>query len=303
MRLRDAVETTKQVQQRTIEPLRKITRGELIAVGGSVDVIGRPGYAWVREYGQSGGISQVFNPTVQSAEGLAVLIGHTPKAPYRRIILDVNWEMIADSPDYPGDPYLPMHHETHEWADGLRGSDAVTIYGRSLSMLRTYYQAGLAVGVTPLRYEQDGEIAYFVGHETLDISGDQPAAGLARYIMIYLDTDTNTIQTVAGDTAIDVETIIPPMPDAPQYGIPSAWVRLDGDATNIGDGDIVDARLIINEITGQMVPILASIAAAEEELDYDISRHIVEHALHLTGVLAFLEAEYDYNQSRHVVQG
>lgn len=302
--LRDAIQATQDRKKKKDEPLRVITRGELIDIGGSVEVTGRPGYCWVREYGENGGVSQVFNPTTQPSNGLAVLIGHTPKAPYRRIVLDVNWEMIAGSPEYGGDPYLPAHHETHEWPDGWPGPDPVTVYGRSLAMLRTYPgSAGLTVSISPYRYEKDGATVTFAGHADYDVTASQPGAGLARYVLIYLDADTNVIAVVNGDTVVDAGPVVPPFPAPPLASIPSAWVRLDGAATAVAEADIVDARMILSEITGQLLPVLAGIAHAEEELDYEFSDHVVQHNPILTGFLALLEAEYDYDQSRHVVQG
>ena len=302
--LRDAIQTTQDKTKKRAEPLRNITRGELIDIGGSVEVTGRPGYCWVREYGEDGGVSQAFNPTTQPSNGLAVLIGHAPKAPYRRIVLDVNWEMIAGSPDYDGDPYLPAHHKTHEWPDGLPGPDPVTVYGRSLSMLRTYPgSAGLTASISPYRYERDGTVITFAGHADYDVSGSQPGVGLARYTLIYLDTDTNLIGVVDGDTAVDAGPVVPPFPAPPLAAIPSAWIRLDGAATAVFEADIVDARMLLSEITGQMLPILAGIAHAEEELDYEFSDHIVQHNPILTSRLALLEAEYDFDQSKHVVEG
>lgn len=255
--LRDAIQATQDREKKKAEPLRIITRGELINIGGSVEVTGRPGYCWVREYGENGGVSQVFNPTVQPSNGLAVLVGYTPKVPYRRVVLGVNWEMIAGSPEYDGDPFLPAHHETHEWPDGSPGPDPVTVYGRSLSMLRTYPgSAGLAVSVSPYRYEKNGTTVTFAGHADYDISGSQPAAGLARYVLVYLDADVNTINVVNGGTALDVAPIVPPFPAPLQATFPSAWVRLDGAAAAIAEADIVDARMILSEITSSSMSLV-----------------------------------------------
>jgi len=300
--LRQAIRI-KREGERSFETWRDIDLGVIVEVDGSVET-GRPGFVWVREGGQDGGITQVFNAKAPTLTGHPVLIGYGPKEPFRRQILDTNWEIIATHPDYDGDPYLPDHHKTHEWPDGKAGRDPVTVYGRSLAALRTYPGAsGLTVNVAPYRYEEDGSVVTFAGHAGYDISGSQPAAGLARYVLIYLKTIDNTIAVVDGDTTVDAATETPLFPAPPIGGLPSAWVRLDGATTSITESDIVDARMILNEITGQMLAVLNGLGAVESEIDFEISKHFVEHGEETTKVLAILEAEYDYALSAHVVQG
>lgn len=300
--LRQAIRV-KRAGERSFELWHDITLGVIVEVNGSVEA-DRPGFVWVREGGQDGGVTQVFNAKAPALKDHPVLIGYGPKKPFRRQILDTNWEILATHPDYDGDPYLPEHHETHEWPDGEPGRDPVTVYGRSLAALRIYPgSSGLTIDVAPYRYEKDGDIVTFPGHEGYDISGSQPAAGLARYVLIYLKTDDNTISTVDGDTTVDASPVTPSFPAPPLKAVPSAWIRLDGAATSITESDVVDARMFLNEITGQMAAVLNGLAAVESEIDFEISKHLVEHGKEMTQVLAILEAEYDYALSAHAVQG
>jgi len=279
MRRRIVIEDAKRAHrasQAVLEPNLELTKGEILEVDGSVHVPNRPGYVWVKTQDQAGGITAVFNPTVAARNGMPVLIGPMPKVPWRPMIRDVNWELLADLADYDGGPYLPAHSSSHEWPDFSPGSDVVQIYMRALVPLRVYPGTGLAVSIAPGRYNYSGESTRFTGQTDYDLSGSQPGANLARYTLIYLDKTTNSIANTDGATATDVFTITPPEPAYPTVpNIPLALVRIDDEQTEFAEIDIIDLRSMWDEGLS-LQAINKSIAVLEAELDFALTRHIIE---------------------------
>jgi len=279
MKRRIVVEDAKRVRtadRATLEPTLELTKGEILEVDGSVHVSNRPGYVWVKTQDQAGGITAMFNPTVAARNGMPVLIGAMPKVPWRPMIRDVNWELLADLSAYDGDPYLPAHSSSHEWPDFGPGSDVVQIYMRALVMLRVYPGTGLAVCIAPGRYTYTGESVRFPGQTDYDLSGSQPGANLARYTLIYLDKTTNTISNTDGATATDVFTITPPEPAYPSMAnVLLALVRIDDEQASFAEIDIIDLRSFWDEGLS-LRSINESIAILEAEYDFATTRHMIE---------------------------
>lgn len=257
---------------------------QIVRVNGNLKVPRKPGFVWVQEYSPSSDDPpfHVFNSKVQRREGLPVWVGRGLSG--RLEILDWYNGVLPDMPSYDGQVYLPNHAPDHEWPDKQPGPDAVTVYPRALSMLRTYpgEAGGLTISVTPLRYIVNGAVVEFPGLSSYDISGSQPASGSALYVGVYLDKSTNTIGTVDGSSVIDATTIEPPSPTFPSLSIPSGLVRLDGDQTSITEADTgKDPRMFLGDVAvGEAQSIkadlLKQIGALEAQLDMIISKHMVE---------------------------
>lgn len=222
---------------------------QIVRVSGNIKVPNRPGFIWCQEYSPSTDDPpfHVFNAKVGPRVGLPVWVGIGLSG--RLEVLDWYNAIIPDMPDYSGEVYLPSHHLDHEWPDKNPAPDAVTVYPRALSMLRTYpgEAGGLTISVSSLRYIHNDARVDFTGINSTSISGSQPASGSALYVGIYLDVATNAIATVDGSTVSDAPTIDPPSPTFPANAIPSALVRLDGDQTSVSEGDIVDFRPVLGE--------------------------------------------------------
>lgn len=284
------------------EPTLELTQAELVGVDGDVEVAGRPGFSWVREHGQDT-ISQVFNPNVQQRDGLAVLLGPAPKAPFRRIVRDVNWEIIAVHPDYDGDPFLPTHHRSHEMPDHRPGADAVNVYVRAWVPGRVYAGGGLTVSVAPCRYNHSGASVLFDGAEGYDLAASEPAVGLARLVLVYLDKNTNAIGHVDGDTAPDSYAVRPgdPVyPDAPH--IPLALVRLAGNQTTITEADVDDLRTFWEDAGAASA--MEQLAWLEHDLDFELSRLIVEMLPEIVNrIVSRVADELAFDLNRHIVEG
>jgi len=243
--LRDAI-LAKRSGEAGFEGNRDISKAELIKVDGSVKVGDRPGFVWAREYGQHGGVFQVFNPVTTAQAGLPVLVAADPKYPSRRRVLDVDWETIGQSSSYNGDPYLPGHHLSHERYDGHYGSDPINVYLRMLYPLRCMAGTGLTVSVAPLVYQVSGGRVYYQGVSSLDLSAYVPAiSGKARLVLVYLDTDDNTVKASGGELGNAATGSALSYPAIPGGGMPAAYVRLAYGETEVSElDDIEDARLL-----------------------------------------------------------
>lgn len=221
----------------------------IVRVAGDIKVPDKSGFNWAQEHSSSDDSNpfHVFNDKVQDREGLSIWVGDGRDG--RREVLDWRNATIINTPDYNAQKYLPTHGSDHEWPDFKPGPDAINIYPRALTMLRTYPgEAGaLTISVSPLRYIKSNAIVLFPGKISLDISASQPASGLALFVGIYLDPDDNTIKTVDGATTSDSPAIIPDSPVFPESAILSANVRLDGDQTILSEVDMSpDIRQILD---------------------------------------------------------
>jgi hypothetical protein len=245
-------------------------------------VAGKKGYAWVQELGTNHAY-QVFNPSVKYGVNLPVLIQAAPKKPFRKIIVGVDWSSLASTfindgtnPDDDIDTYSIVNHAvTHEWPDGNPGSDAITVHLRAISPLRTVpsTNGGLYIAVNSAMYMMNGIAYSFDGETGLDVSDHVPTIeGVSICMLVYLDLASNSIKVTYGPASMSAD---PERPDIPRNCMPSAYVVLYYGMTDITEYDIIrDVRVLFTVDNFQSV--LNSISAAYDELDYIISKHIVE---------------------------
>lgn len=245
-------------------------------------VDGRPGYSWVRLRGANGGVFQALNGITPDQPDLPVIVGFEPNNPYSLKILSVDRDMAVIMGGYDGQPFLPAHHLLHEWPDQYPGIDAVTVYPRAYSQLRVYQGTGLTVNISPYRYySNDGVFVQWDGELNYDLSLQQPASGLALYVLVYYNPVTQAIGVVAGDAVADLDTINPLPPTLPTSMLASALVRLDGDQTSISEQDILDVRQLLDNSDIYTTPAIVNaitldqLALVEAEFDYALTRHLV----------------------------
>lgn len=264
----------------------KYARAHTIGVDSTTSsaVSGRPGYAWVREYGMNGGVFQVLNGVVSDQIDLPVIIGSEPNRPYKRRIICLDVDTLVMMEGYTGQPFLPTHHTTHEWPDYFPGSDVVTMFPRAYSQLRVSPGVGLSVNVSAYRYyDSNGDYIEWPGQLNYSISSQQPAVGLARNVLIYYDPVNQQLGIVAGSTSTDVDTIRPTAPTLPTSMLATALVRIDGSQTQIAESDILDVRQLLDNAEVYTTPAIVTTVTLEH--------------------LALLEAEFDFALTTHVVMG
>lgn len=230
----------------------------------------RSGYFWVLEWGQQKQPYRAFNPgTVQDRVGLPVLLQRVPFPNGRYQIIGVDWDTIINISDYAGESFLANHSSDHEWPDYYPGADAITIYPRALSYLRTEFVSALSVRVSNYTYEYNG-VVYTYDGETLDLSSYVPSAFEAVGVLVYLDPETNTIQTMAGEPVYYTEQPLAPDP-LPSNAILSALIRIQGSQTSIVETDITDYRYSLNRTASGASDYLRQLALVEAEHDYALS--------------------------------
>jgi len=256
------------------EPRRNVQRGILGDGNGNVRLTDRPDYVYCRIKSEANAVWQVLNHKVADVEHLPVLIEKMHTGNDWQVI-DVDIPMLANVDDgWEGEPYLPAHAATHEWADGNPGMDSVDVHPRALTPLRCYPKSTteLKVRFAPLRYTYGGEFKSFPGGE-LDLSSYQPASGQARYVLTYLDPRDNLPYAVFGGIEADVTPLTPPTPDIPPYAVLSSLVRVDGDQTYFPESDFVDHRDLLNVLTPDKIDDLADVEihdlADDQVLTYD----------------------------------
>jgi hypothetical protein len=223
-------------------------QGVLVGVDSSTSaaVANNPGRVWCRIYGQ------------EESQPIPVLNRKVPPTPELRVIVRQvlsGWEIVdldsastvVDTDDYKGQSGVLAHAEEHEpW-----GSDPLYVYMRAMTMLRcSPTGSGFKVAVPPTNYPTgQGTLATFPGRNNYDLEAHKPASGLQRLVLVFLNTETNALDVVLGSTSPDSPAIIPAKPAIPDDAIPSAYVRLSGDATSLTEADIVeDVRAFISPL-------------------------------------------------------
>jgi hypothetical protein len=206
----------------------------------NASVPGHDNYVFARSFGDSIP-SQYLN-----VRGVPPLGGTPCFAGYASESLEIEILSINDANAKRDRKQLRDRHALEHQPGGY---DPLNVYLRMLVPLRTTPITGLTVQVAPLVYSVSGTPTIFLGTNSLDLTSNVPASGLARYVLIYLNTSTNAIATSNGSTVVDSKTVIPPLPANPTNSIPSAYVRLAGDQTTIAEDDTRDARVLISDTT------------------------------------------------------
>lgn len=250
-----------------------------IGPNGSSSVPNTPDHNWVQPNGV-GELVGVYNRRMKgNLINAGVVVGFEAYSSTLEILRS-DESMTAGIVDAPALD-VPNHWETHL----IDGPDAVPIYTNAIFVLLTYTLSleGLVVNVSPYVYQDDdGEIITFPGEDNFDLSAHEPAAGLALYVLIYLDLATNSLATLAGATTIDSPIFSPTPPTVPTNTVPSALVRIAGGQTIIGHRDIVPvqdylfgASRIQPALDASQTLLFDLLAAQENEFDLALTLHAV----------------------------
>lgn len=260
--------------QKKISVLRCITVG--IDFANDCAVKDRKGYIWVREQKTDGSIFQVFNSEVKRLVGLPVLVSSSMGSPFRKVVSSVDWDVIPLTSDTTvlNSPSVYNHGLSHEWQDTYPAADAISIYPRALVPFRVYpsVMTGIKVDVAKGYYASSMQTVYYSGIIGYDLTTYKPASGYVG-VLVYLDPETNSVNSsVSGNSVADAGDII--YPDIPARILPLAYVRVSSIATAITESDIIlDLRPMYTITDGS---IHDAIGALENEIDIELTRHIVQ---------------------------
>lgn len=222
----------------------------------SMHVEGRPYpfYVWVRVWSADGNILPAYNGVgVPVVEDMPVYVTRSRGVADVLEIVDVDRELLEYAGDLTeGFAVVQPHAQAHEWPDRSPGFQAITIYPRAWSQLRTYptNPSSLSVTVSPMRYQTAATMEVFNGAD-IDLTASVPgAANQARLVLVYLDATTNTLGITNGALGTDADgwSLGEPVLANGQY--PSVVVRLENGQTDINEDDISDRRLFLNSSPG-----------------------------------------------------
>jgi hypothetical protein len=132
---------------------------------------------------------------------------------------------------------------------------------------------GISIDVTKGFYGVGGKIVYFEGIDNYDLTPYQPA-NVSEYVgmLVYLNVDTNAVAIIVGDISFTVANIVYPI--IPSNIMPLAYVNLSSSAISLSESDIIlDIRPVFTILDKTLQNSLGALAA---EIDYQLSRHIVE---------------------------
>lgn len=216
----------------------------------SVFAFGRPWRVWVRLWSASGNVLPAYNVRgVPAIEGMPVYVTRLYGTESELEIVGVDMEMLEATDSYDKIPFVVQHALSHEWPDFEPGFDALTVYPRAISILKTYADIdhpSLWVLVSPLRYWHGGAVVEFDGG-SVDLTASVPAgANQARLVLVYLDAATNALGTTNGTIGMSAEGWSLSRPTITTGVWPSAFVRLENGQTDINEDDILDARMFLN---------------------------------------------------------
>ena len=201
-----------------------------------------PDRCFVRVHGLQNSVASVFNKAVPTSRNdLPVLIGTTRLQPHLVQVLQVDWSAL---PEWGGVTLLPEHGPDHELPDGC---DPVYIQKRAIVPLRASAQTtpDMTLYVADDFYPYEDNFVYFPGGNTEDMTARVPAGGTARFVLVYIDPETNALAYINGETVglawpLGVDAI--PVP--PENSVPICAARLTTTTTSITEGDIYDLRIL-----------------------------------------------------------
>lgn len=237
-----------------------------------------PNYVWAREQGR-GVVHKVYNTRVPNLNNLPVIVGLLDSTPYR-------WEVISirqsDLDIQIGAGIIPPgsaegvgpHHWQHEFRrDGTpAGSDVVWVNIQQVTdgLVCPSNPSSMTVQIYKCWYAY-GQSFQFLDTTTADLSPyPPPGGGTARWILVSIDADTNTIQYTTGTTfpsalfpADEADTI----PDAPIGSVPLAAIYVEDTTTEITWDNIYDMRLFPFGVSGTTTPTGHRLLEADVHID------------------------------------
>jgi len=198
-------------------------------------------YTWIRVFNRPESLAPAFNPTSIREIGTPVWVKKYPKGPYRWEIVGVNSSYAAVSEQTEVNRFnLPIHGANHvTYEEATPAVDPIYVY-QPMNMILKTVGDGATLTVSTYPYE-----TYDFPGATTDLTASVPGSGLIRSVLIYYNTNTETLSTVNGTTVTDDGITPIPRPDIPAgiSGVKSAWVILANGQTAVTTAeDVIDAR-------------------------------------------------------------
>ena len=211
-----------------LQPVQRVRRGLLGNSLGTVMVTDRPGWAYIRYHAPSTALSIVrYLLQQQYPDGTPVVVGKRHPDDAFEQVLDVDWTMYASAPTSSS---VTQH-----------GTPAVDLSDLSPGMVVATDPVSLSVNVRAFLYVNVDAAVEF-GGAPLDLTANVPGIAGHRYVLVYMDLDTDSLAAEDGDiVALGVNAAAP---DVPENGLPLAVVDLENGQTTILSGDIFQYKVI-----------------------------------------------------------
>lgn len=263
----------------------RVTPAEITTEGGSTtfDSAG-VSWTWILLHSHPSGKVAAINPTALTEDGTPVLAARNPRAPYRWAIIGHDPSRIRGDTQAVSRFETGAHGENHQVADeSSPGPDPVYIFQPMLKMLKTEGDgATLTVSTYPYVYTKNGMPRSFVGQDT-DLTSAVPASGYVRYVLLYLDRETNSLEQVAGGSVVVGGPLPIPVPVPPAVAVDareSAWITLTGGQTAIVTAtDIFDGRDFLDNGISSVLPSATApgqVLIADETLNWIAATPVID---------------------------
>lgn len=196
----------------------------------SAVVAGQPDYVWVMAYGDSTPFTVLNDNKINPQTGVLVYVGYLEDSSKQEII-GLNNSVLGLAVD------------TGVWSPFAGTFSYITRDLFPILKTTPASAGGVAVDVSALEYDRFGgrEVSFAT---SLSLSSSVPSAGLIRWVLVYLDGTTGTVQSLDGVAIPNLASASPIKPDTPVDGIASSYVKLASGATGIATGDIAEAKRI-----------------------------------------------------------
>lgn len=214
---------------------------------GNVRVTNRPNRVYARIEGR-GQIREIINLKVPFRDNLPVIVAPTEEAPRIWEVVGLDKYTLMGMGDYA---YLPPHHQAHEFKNEDGGDDVVWVRKQQHIPMLVYptNPPSMILNVYQDWYQWNGELQWYGGGQTADLSAFQPVAppNIGRYILVSLDLQSGNLQYTQGDDfnlylpPSDMDDLIPTIPDDSR---PLAAVLLRVVQTEISWNEIWDVRIM-----------------------------------------------------------
>jgi len=216
-----------------LQPRQPTRRGLLGDSNGTVAVANRPGWAYIRYRDEQLSIVRYLLP-VQYPDGTPVIVGKRYPGDAYEQVLNVDWEMYTQT---PADSAVRQHATPATDLDDLSPGKVMPTDPVSLS-----------VDARAFLYVNDDTAVEFAG-DSIDLTANVPGGAGHRYVLVYMDLDTDTLAAEDG-TLVALGMTAPAVP-VPANGLPLGIVDLEnGQATITGD-DIYQYKAMYNVVGAQ----------------------------------------------------
>lgn len=236
-----------------LQPKTELRMGLLGDGLGNVSVPGKPGWNWIRYRDDLSRLSMVRNVAVaRLGDGVPVMVGKRHYTDEYEQVLWVYWDPYVQDADLSTiDQYAGG--EPHGDKHAGKANDPVPVDLNNLSPGKVVPTdpASLFVDVQQFMYVTGCDVFEYPG-ESFDLTSHIPAIYGRRYVMVYLDLETDAVDAVDGDVVGWVDT--PTIPDPLPYTIPLAIIDLESGQATITDSDIYQYKVMYLPVCGDVGP-------------------------------------------------